>query len=153
MSIQLVTIYAPSGKQEQHTPLNAVDLVRSSGYTYKPGKEYLPTEGAPYADPTTGKLPSRAQEALDSVGTGAEIGGDATAHLDSVGAVPGASQTSEPAPTARPAPAPAAEEAPAPAPEPVIEAAPAETAPAPAAEETPAPAAKPARQQRPKKGA
>ena len=68
MSTPLVTIYAPSGTAEQHTNLNAVDLVRNCGYTYQPGKQHAPTEGAPYATPETGKLPSRAQEALDSVG-------------------------------------------------------------------------------------
>ena len=163
MSITLVTTYAPSGKSEQHTHLNAVDLVRNCGYSFQPGKQHAPTDGAPYARPETGKLPSRAQEALDSVGTGSEIGQNQ--HIDAQALPAGAATSSEsilnpasikavetaPAPEA-PAPAETPVET-APAPEaPAAAETPAET-PAPAAE-TPAekPAAKP-RQQRPKKGA
>ena len=148
----LVTIYAPSGAAEKHTTLNAVDLVRDCGYSFTPGKSHLPTEGLPYADPTTGKLPSRAQEALDSVGTGAEVGAEARLNA---GALPaGATTVSEsihnPA-TIKTAP-PAAPE---PAPEPVIE-----PTPEPVVEPTPEPvveapveAAPKPRQQRAKKGA
>lgn len=144
MSSTLVTIYAPSGNPEKHTTLNAVDLVRDCGYTFKPGKQYAPTDGMPYADPQTGKLPSRAQQALDSVGTGSEVGSEAQSHMDALAIAAGASAASEPAPSIRPAPAPAPEvEAPAPVVEPevvaepvvepevVAEAAPAATAPKP----------------------
>lgn len=164
MSTPLVTIYAPSGAEEKHSNLNAVDLVRNCGYTYQPGKVHAPTEGAPYAKPETGKLPSRAQEALDSVGTGSEVGGNG--HIDSLSAPAGQTTATEsilnpttikttPAPAiAEPAPAPAPVEAPAPAP---VEAPAAAAEPAPVeAVTTPepvveAPAAPKARQQRAKK--
>ena len=140
MSTPLVTIYAPSGAEEKHSNLNAVDLVRNCGYTYQPGKVHAPTEGAPYAKPETGKLPSRAQEALDSVGTGSEVGGNG--HIDSLSAPAGQTTATESIlnpTTIKTTPAPAiAEPAPVEAvttPEPVVE----------------APAAPKARQQRAKK--
>lgn len=166
MSITLVTIYAPSGRSEQHTHLNAVDLVRNCGYSFQPGKQHAPTDGAPYARPETGKLPSRAQEALDSVGTGSEIGQNQ--HIDAQALPAGAATTSESilnAPAATPAPpapveAPAetapVETPPAPAETAPVEAAPVETPPAPVETAPAATAEKPApkaRQQRPKKGA
>lgn len=151
MTQTLVTIYSPSGKKENHTTQNALDLVRSCGYTFKPGKTYLPTESVPFAKVDAAKLPSAAQEALDSVGTGSEIGAAENAHVGQ-----GASYitVSEAAPEGWAPPAPdiadeadAGEDAPA---EKVMEQAQeSETAPAPAPA---APAPKP-RQQRAKKGA
>lgn len=158
MSQPLVPIYAPSGERQLHTNLNAIDLVRDCGYSFQPGKEYAPTDGLPFANPSTGKLPSRAQEALDSVGTGSEVGTEGNAHIDAMAIASGAATVTESTAVAKkPAPAPivtapVVEAAPAPAPAveaaPVVEAVAAPVEAAPAADA--APAAKP-RLQRAKK--
>jgi hypothetical protein len=44
---KLITIYNKEGEPERHTRLNAVDLTRHGGYTWKPGQAISPVDRAP----------------------------------------------------------------------------------------------------------
>ncbi|AXQ69703.1 hypothetical protein HOU03_gp121 [Caulobacter phage CcrSC] len=75
MSITHVTIYNEDGEAETHTRLNAVDLVRNNGYTYKYGKTYTPVDSAAYAQAKApANTPEPAHAVLASVGSGSAIG-------------------------------------------------------------------------------
>lgn len=69
-----VTIYNEAGDAETHLRLNAVDLVRHAGYTFKPGRAYTPVDSAPYAQAKPPATPEPAHAVLASVGSGSAIG-------------------------------------------------------------------------------
>lgn len=156
-----VAVYSPAGEKVLETPLNAIDLVRSCGYTYQPGKTYSPTDSQPYANvaPPAG---NPAQDVLDRNGHRSGVEENPAARYAPEPAVvfdagasvaPNAPLVAAPAPLAA-APAPVAPPVPAPAAAPAAEPAPAVEAPAaPAPADEPqapaAPAAPAERQKRP----
>ncbi len=175
MSITHVVVYSKSGKSETHTRLNANDLVRNSGYTYEPGKTFLPTDEPAYKRLGRPEGLDPAQRVLDSHGS--RGGADALTYTPpeqpivfdaGAGKAIQVATSSEPVEVApvvrapRPAPAPVmapVEDADEELDEVVEEVAPVKPVAAPVVEEVEAPAAEEApaapkeRQRRPKKGA
>ena len=69
---RMVTVYDADGNAYRVDNLNAIDMVVSLGYTYKPGKTFEPVDNAPHAlkersvDPQGAR---KAQAILDGVGS------------------------------------------------------------------------------------
>lgn len=113
-----VIVYSPQGEPVKHTLPNARDLVAHAGWSWKQGKNWIPTEGAPYARPELAKAGDIAQQILDSVGGSAgkvtdapDLSQEAVRPSDPVAIL----EDDEPAPVFEPEaaaePEPAAEEA------------------------------------------
>lgn len=69
---RMVTVYDADNKAHKVDNLNAIDMVTSLGYTYKPGRPYEPVDNAPHALkdlPTDIRGARKAQSILDAVGS------------------------------------------------------------------------------------